>query len=93
MFSIFSRFHGTFQAFLLEMKRVVLVRIVSTMRRLLARIDDPVSVRSTPWQRQPARDLGARTLDVPAMYNRDRFRPRYEAKLGSPLLLGPAVIG
>ena len=35
---------------------------------------------------------GARTLDVEAMYNAKRFRPRYEAKLGSPLLLGPAVI-
>jgi hypothetical protein len=26
------------------------------------------------------------------MYNARRFRPRYEAKLGSPLLLGPAVL-
>ncbi|MGH2418760.1 MAG: 6-phosphofructokinase [Candidatus Limnocylindria bacterium] len=40
----------------------------------------------------PARSVGARTLDVEAMYNAARFRPRYEAKLGSPLLLGPAVI-
>ena len=41
----------------------------------------------------PERSLGARQIDVPAMYNTERFRPRYEAKLGSPLLLGPAVIG
>jgi ATP-dependent phosphofructokinase / diphosphate-dependent phosphofructokinase len=40
----------------------------------------------------PGRSLGARTIDVAAMYNQQRFRPRYEAKLGSPLLLGPAVI-
>ena len=40
----------------------------------------------------PARSLGARQLDVDTMYNADRFRPRYEAKLGSPLLLGPAVL-
>jgi 6-phosphofructokinase 1 len=40
----------------------------------------------------PARSVGTRTLDVAAMYNTKRFRPRYEAKLGSPLLLGPAVI-
>ena len=40
----------------------------------------------------PARSLGARTLDVQTMYNARRFRPRYEAKLGSPLLLGPAVL-
>ena len=40
----------------------------------------------------PAREQGARTLDVRAMYNEVRFRPRYEAKLGSPLLLGPAVL-
>ena len=41
----------------------------------------------------PERSLGARQLDVGAMYNTERFRPRYEAKLGSPLLLGPAVVG
>lgn len=41
----------------------------------------------------PERDLGARQLDVDAMYNASRFRPRYEAKLGSPLLLGAAVLG
>ncbi len=41
----------------------------------------------------PERSLGARQIDVPAMYNTERFRPRYGAKLGSPLLLGPAVIG
>jgi ATP-dependent phosphofructokinase / diphosphate-dependent phosphofructokinase len=41
----------------------------------------------------PERSLGARTIDVPAMYNVERFRPRYEAKLDSPLLLGPAVPG
>jgi 6-phosphofructokinase 1 len=40
----------------------------------------------------PARSLGSRTLDVGDMYNTKRFRPRYESKLGSPLLLGPAVI-
>jgi ATP-dependent phosphofructokinase / diphosphate-dependent phosphofructokinase len=28
-----------------------------------------------------------RTVDVDDMYNRDRFRPRYEARLGEPLLL------
>ncbi|HEY8170789.1 MAG TPA: 6-phosphofructokinase [Candidatus Limnocylindria bacterium] len=41
----------------------------------------------------PERAQGARTLDVATMYNVERFRPRYEAKLGSPLLLGPAVLG
>lgn len=41
----------------------------------------------------PERSLGARQIDVAAMYNTERFRPRYEAKLGSPLLLGPAVTG
>ncbi len=34
--------------------------------------------------------LGARRLDVEALYNAPRFRPRYEAKLGAPLLLGGA---
>ncbi len=41
----------------------------------------------------PERSLGARQLDVTTMYNLDRFRPRYEAKLGTPLLLGPAILG
>ncbi|HEX2884235.1 MAG TPA: 6-phosphofructokinase [Candidatus Limnocylindria bacterium] len=41
----------------------------------------------------PERAMGARTIDVPTMYNLERFRPRYEAKLGTPLLLGPAVAG
>jgi len=40
----------------------------------------------------PERSLGARRIDVAAMYNAERFRPRYEAKLGSPLLLGSAVV-
>ena len=40
----------------------------------------------------PERARGARTLDVASMYNVERFRPRYEAKIGSPLLLGPAVL-
>jgi 6-phosphofructokinase len=40
----------------------------------------------------PERALGSRRIDVPSMYNEQRFRPRYEAKLGSPLLLGPAVV-
>jgi 6-phosphofructokinase 1 len=39
----------------------------------------------------PERSLGARQVDVAGMYNAARFRPRYEAKLGAPLLLGPAV--
>ena len=41
----------------------------------------------------PERSLGARQLDVATMYNVERFRPRYEAKLGTPLLLGPAILG
>ena len=40
----------------------------------------------------PERSDGARQIDVAAMYNVERFRPRYEAKLGSPLMLGPAVL-
>ena len=31
--------------------------------------------------------LGPRTVDVPAMYNDERFRPRYNAKHGHPMLL------
>lgn len=31
--------------------------------------------------------LGPRKVDVPAMYNASRFRPRYDGKLGDPMLL------
>jgi hypothetical protein len=31
--------------------------------------------------------LGPRKVDVPVMYNATRFRPRYEGKLGDPMLL------
>jgi 6-phosphofructokinase 1 len=31
--------------------------------------------------------LGPRKVDVPVMYNAERFRPRYEGKLGDPMLL------
>ncbi|MGP1675017.1 MAG: 6-phosphofructokinase [Candidatus Limnocylindrales bacterium] len=31
--------------------------------------------------------LGPRKVDVPVMYNARRFRPRYEGKLGDPMLL------
>ena len=53
-----------------------------------------VAVRDGNYEHAPlpSRSLGGRQLDVATMYNAARFRPRYEAKLGSPLLLGPAVI-
>ncbi len=35
----------------------------------------------------PAPGLGPRKVDVPAMYNVARFRPRYDGKLGDPMLL------
>jgi 6-phosphofructokinase 1 len=35
----------------------------------------------------PDPKLGPRQVDVPIMYNAERFRPRYEGKLGDPMLL------
>ena len=35
----------------------------------------------------PGPGLGPRTVDVERMYNVDRFRPRYDGKLGEPMLL------
>jgi 6-phosphofructokinase 1 len=35
----------------------------------------------------PPAGAGPRHLDVDSMYNPDRFRPRYDGKLGDPLLL------
>jgi len=53
-----------------------------------------VAIREGKYSHAPLPEpsLGSRQLDVAAMYNTARFRPRYEAKLGSPLMLGPAVI-
>jgi ATP-dependent phosphofructokinase / diphosphate-dependent phosphofructokinase len=35
----------------------------------------------------PDPSLGPRRVDVPVMYNAQRFRPRYDGKLGDPMLL------
>jgi len=35
----------------------------------------------------PPPGLGPRTVDVASMYNAERFRPRYDGKLGAPILL------
>jgi 6-phosphofructokinase len=35
----------------------------------------------------PASGTKARRVDIPTMYNEERFRPRYEGKLGDPMLL------
>jgi 6-phosphofructokinase 1 len=39
----------------------------------------------------PDRALGARQVDVATMYNAERLRPRYDHRLGMPLLLGRAL--
>ncbi|MGH2358210.1 MAG: 6-phosphofructokinase [Candidatus Limnocylindria bacterium] len=53
-----------------------------------------VAVRNGKYAHAPLPDksIPSRRIDVETMYNAARFRPRYEAKLGSPLLLGPAVL-
>jgi 6-phosphofructokinase 1 len=35
----------------------------------------------------PARDRGGRQVDVPTLYDVERYRPRYSGKLGAPMLL------
>jgi 6-phosphofructokinase 1 len=34
----------------------------------------------------PASSMGARKVDLPALYNTERYRPHYSSKLGAPLL-------
>ena len=34
----------------------------------------------------PASSMGARKVDIPALYNTERYRPHYSSKLGAPLL-------
>lgn len=41
----------------------------------------------------PSREMGARRLDVESMYNAERLRPRYDHRLGMPLLLGQPIDG
>jgi ATP-dependent phosphofructokinase / diphosphate-dependent phosphofructokinase len=41
----------------------------------------------------PDASLGPRKVDIALMYNEHRFRPRYEHRLGAPLLLGTSVEG
>jgi 6-phosphofructokinase 1 len=38
----------------------------------------------------PDPKLGPRNVDVPVMYNTERYRPRYDAKLGYPIFLARA---
>lgn len=41
----------------------------------------------------PEPGLGARTVDCDRLYNGERYRPRYDNKLGAPLLLESVVAG
>jgi 6-phosphofructokinase 1 len=53
-----------------------------------------VAIRDGKYGHAPLPDGkgGARTLDVPSLYSTERYRPIYTGELGSPLLLGPAVV-
>jgi len=48
-----------------------------------------VAIRDGKYAHAPLPDpaLGPRRVDVPVMYNAERFRPRYDGKLGDPMLL------
>jgi 6-phosphofructokinase 1 len=41
----------------------------------------------------PARESGSRRVEVETMYNTQRLRPRYDRRLGMPLLLGRPIDG
>jgi 6-phosphofructokinase 1 len=48
-----------------------------------------VAIQDGKYAHAPLPDpaLGPRKVDVPVMYNSERFRPRYDGKLGDPMLL------
>jgi 6-phosphofructokinase 1 len=50
------------------------------------------AIRNGNYDHVPLPDpaLGPRTVDVAALYNAQRYRPHYAAKLGTPLLLSSA---
>jgi 6-phosphofructokinase len=52
-----------------------------------------VAIHGGKYTHAPLPDaaLGARRLDVATMYNEKRLRPRYDSRLGMPLLLGRAL--
>jgi ATP-dependent phosphofructokinase / diphosphate-dependent phosphofructokinase len=52
-----------------------------------------VAIQDGKYSHAPLPDaaLGTRRLDVATMYNAERFRPRYDARLGMPLLLGRSI--
>jgi ATP-dependent phosphofructokinase / diphosphate-dependent phosphofructokinase len=52
-----------------------------------------VAIHSGKYTHAPLPDaaLGSRRLDVASMYNTERLRPRYDSRLGMPLLLGRAL--
>ncbi|HEX9635592.1 MAG TPA: 6-phosphofructokinase [Candidatus Limnocylindria bacterium] len=52
-----------------------------------------VAIQDGKYSHAPLPDaaLSTRQLDVATMYNAERFRPRYDARLGMPLLLGRSI--
>jgi 6-phosphofructokinase 1 len=57
-----------------------------------------VAIRDGKYSHAPLPDpsLGPRKVDVATLYNAERFRPQYAARLGEPLLLStplPAIVG
>jgi 6-phosphofructokinase 1 len=52
-----------------------------------------VAIRDGHYAHVPLPDpsQGTRRIDADAMYNLERFRPRYDGRLGMPLLLGRAI--
>jgi 6-phosphofructokinase len=51
------------------------------------------AIRNGKYAHAPVPDpaIGPRRIDIASMYNTSRLRPQYADKLGSPLLLGPAL--
>jgi 6-phosphofructokinase len=52
-----------------------------------------VAIQDGKYSHAPLPDgaLPTRHLDIATMYNAERFRPRYDARLGMPLLLGRSI--
>jgi 6-phosphofructokinase 1 len=52
-----------------------------------------VAIRGGKYSHSPLPnpDQGPRSIDIPAMYNTDRYRPIYTNRMGLPLLLGIPV--
>jgi 6-phosphofructokinase len=74
--------------------QMVAITFANTAMELVVegRTGQMTAIRDGRYAYCPIPEPGARTVDVESAYNVERYRPRYESKLGLPVLLTPSVV-